>query len=623
MVRTKVNSRTLQEKFPKIYEQLFSQCMVVVSSGDTLFWSGEYVRFFGGLAILQKLPVKVFVGLELVAEPKVSFADHLYGYAPYQDRFIDLTMEQAKEKRLLDFLNKYVQTFSIKMGFKIHLLSEAHCGGGLGTTGVVLTCLAAAILILFEQITPQELEQINQKSLQEQIQDPNSPFNKIFRLAWKLTAICRGGFSSGATSFGAMLATNQPIVFVSEGSDCVKDHPTVIDWKDPLENCKVFEQIAYWGAPLATVFGLREPLTWPVDIARIWSGSMVNTEHILKSISHIQRELEETRKFILKPLAKNLNFEQTKDKPFFYHDAQKVHKNGFWHGYVELLNLTSIRILESLAAIFKQGSAEDALRDFFAALAANHRLTQYLGTSTEVLDTICRNLIKEGSRVNESVGCGAKMEGIGKGGHVVFVFPTGDLQDRIDNLIKKLAREVNKDIWLDWASWMDGWGADGIKLEQSIASKIHSSFIAPDSIRISHWRSNKLLKNVIVSRQNFEKIIQASPLVLDKTENKIYLQGQALTSKEIFSASGTIAILTSLLKTKEAHIKNKDMPSAYSHNRYDLQSKIIIPLQKIVKKKLNKELEFAIHGGMYDQYSLSLLPNDLEIILAEPLMLKK
>ena len=623
MVRNKINSQSIQEKFPKYYEKLFSQCAIVVSSSDTLFWSGEYVRFFGGLAIIQKLPTKVFVGLELIPQEKIFFAESLLGYVPYSDKFIEFNMEPAKEKRLLNFLNKYCLTFGSKhkkVGFKIHILAESHCGGGLGTTGVFLTCLAAAILLLYDVIKPKNVELLHQLPLQDQIKDHRSVFNKIFRLGWRLTAISRGGSSSGIAAFGAMLSTNQPIVYLSEGSNCVKNHPTVNSWKDELENCQVFDQISYWGAPLGQIFGFRDPLTWPIDIARIWSGSMVNTEHILKSIDHIQEDLAETRSFILKPLAKNLFFESTKEQPFFYQDAQRIHRDGFWYDYVKMLNLTSIRILESFAGLFREGSSEGTIRDFFEALIANHRTTQYLGTSTLILDSICRFLIKEGFRVNETVGSGAKMEGIGKGGHVLFAFPSGELWDRMETIIKKLQSETKKDIWLDWASWIDGWGYDGLKIEQNIADKNFSTFLSPDSVRISHWRHNQLIKNAIISRQELNNTIKEGIFVLDNIENRIYIKGEPLTSREIPSASGAIAILNSLLK-KES-LKNNEMPSAYAHSRYDLQSKIIIPLQKVLKKNLGEDLNFTIHGGMYDIYSLTILPNDLEITLAEPLMMK-
>ena len=259
-----------------------------------------------------------------------------------------------------------------------------------------------------------------------------------------------------------MLNTAQPIVFISEGSDCIKDHPTVINPKSPLETCAIFDEISYWGAPLGDIFGLKNPFSWPVDIARIWSGSIVNTEHILQSINHIRGDLAETKTFILNDLAKNLSFDTSKEKPFFFLDAQRIPKEGFWRDYVRILNLTSIRILQSFNALLQSGSDEESMRDFFATLEANHRMTQYLGTATKVLDSMCRFLIKEGYRVNESVGASAKMEGIGKGGHVVYVFPSGEMSDRMNFLIEKLRSETHKDICLDWASWLDGWDSERV-----------------------------------------------------------------------------------------------------------------------------------------------------------------
>ena len=189
-------------------------------------------------------------------------------------------------------------------------------------------------------------------------------------------------------------------------------------------------------------------------------------------------------------------------------------------------------------------------------------------------------------------------------------------------LIEKLRSETHKDIWLDWASWLDGWGSEGIKIEQNIREKNFSKFLAPDSVKVTCWQNSQLTKSTIIPRHDLDRLIKISPIVLDQAHNKIYIKGRVLTSKEIPSASGAITILAGLLKNQDLYLRNNQLPKTYAFNLYDLQSKIVIPLEKIIKKNFNRELKMTIHGGMYDHYSLKFEPNSLEIVLVEPLMMK-
>lgn len=617
----KINSQTISEKFPELYREIFSECEIVVSSNDSLFWTGEYVRFYGGLTAMQKLPVKLYVGLEVTPETETSFASNLYGYAPYQQKFDILPFEPAKSQRLTSFLNEYIKTLFVKgkkFGFKIHILSEGHCGGGLGSTGVIMSCLAACILLLYGKIKPSDLEEIRDDPIQEQILDPKSKFNQIFRFSWRLTAIAREGESSGANSFGAMLHTFHPIVFVSESAERVKDHPSVAAYKNQLDNCRVFDELSYWGASLGDIFGLKESIAWPVDIARIWSGSMINTENILKSISKIQNDLVELRDFAIKPLARKLNFENTKEKPFFYQPLLRDTKSeSSWQNYIDVLNFSSLRVIWGLGRIFKEGASESALRDFFAGLCNAHNLAQYLGSSTPILDHMYQTLIEESLRVNESIGGGAKLESIGKGGHVIFAFPPATLWEKMDKIVAKLKADTNKDIYVDWASWRDGFGKAGLVLEQFMETKKFSSFIPPDSARLSIYNAGKMIQRKIITYQEKEKLHGSYKIFLDAIENKIYFCGNKINSREIPSASATIATLISCLRSESSSIKNSDLPDSYSQSRYDLQSKIIIPFTRACEKYCQTQPNFKIHGEMYDNYSLYLETNNLEIAITE------
>jgi hypothetical protein len=60
-----------------------------------------------------------------------------------------------------------------------------------------------------------------------------------------------------------------------------------------------------------------------------------------------------------------------------------------------------------------------------------------------------------------------------------------------------------------------------------------------------------------------------------------------LTSKDIKSATTTIELFEHLLKSENHKIKNSELwPSSFSSQQNQMESKIIIPLVKYIKKNL-------------------------------------
>lgn len=62
--RIELNSETLQENYSLVYQGFFSQNSLVVSAPRNFWWTGEYAELFGGLTITQKLPVRLYFGLQ-------------------------------------------------------------------------------------------------------------------------------------------------------------------------------------------------------------------------------------------------------------------------------------------------------------------------------------------------------------------------------------------------------------------------------------------------------------------------------------------------------------------------------------------------------------------------------
>ncbi|MCX6808794.1 MAG: hypothetical protein NTW50_03970 [Candidatus Berkelbacteria bacterium] len=617
--RQPLNSQNLRNAFPNLYQDIFSTCQVVISAADSFFWAGEYARFFGGLAIQQKLPTKALIGLEFLNEKKFCFG-RLHAYNPTNNSFHEQNFDFAKEIRLTNFLREYWPTLDPEgkiKGLRIHIISESRCGGGLGTTGVLMACLAASLLLTAGQITMEEITSWDSVNVDDLLTNPEyENFRICFRLAWRLSAIVRDGNSSGATSFCAMLRTQYPVIFFSRNIYQYLNDPTITAPKNNLENCAVVEEIPFWGSKLEEIFPLRLPQPWPIDIVRIFSGTLINTENIFKSLLKFKGDIEELEDTINKELAPNVH---TEDLSFRYLlNATGNNDQQFtYYNYINIFNITTIELLLALKNLFLLGPNEESLRRFVGVIRQAQDFNHFLGHSTPLLDKICQSFDETISSENEFQIAGAKIEGIGKGGHVVCIGPADTVTTKVVDKAEALAEETKKDIYIDWISSLDGFGEAGLVVEQFIPKSHYSSYVSPQCQRLTSFtNSNSEIK--IVEPHKAQEIIQDYDLALFMPEHKILIKGEVLSSKEIPSAKAATEIINKILQSPDFKITNAGFAeTSYGQSRYELQSKIIIPLGKAFQKITGNKLDFQVHGGMYDDYTVSLNIKNLKIAVVD------
>jgi hypothetical protein len=64
-------------------------------------------------------------------------------------------------------------------------------------------------------------------------------------------------------------------------------------------------------------------------------------------------------------------------------------------------------------------------------------------------------------------------------------------------------------------------------------------------------------------------------------------------------------------------LKNTQIDGSYGHNRYDLHGKIVLPLIKLVKNICGRDLQINITGDMFDNYTISLNPTNINLGVVE------
>lgn len=157
-------------------------------------------------------------------------------------------------------------------------------------------------------------------------------------------------------------------------------------------------------------------------------------------------------------------------------------------------------------------------------------------------------------------------------------------------------------------SLIDGQELNGLIVEQNLRQERYSSFITKGSCVLKSWNGNHHIGDSYQFIQDREHDI-----LLDCTQWKLILKWRKVTSQELYSQLTTVWVLKKLLQSPGKEISQREFgSSSYTKNRNEMVSKIIIPLKKLIKKKLNKDLPLECHWNLIS-FSLKLGEHNLKI----------
>lgn len=599
--RIPANSESLKKHFPQVYKELFSKCPIVVSAPGSFWWTGAYSVLEGNLGILQKIPLRVYVGLEEAETKTVKIATFQH-YNPYQKKFESSPLEEPASSKLIEFL-KNLEAIQKNKGIVIHFLLEVPPGRGLNASSALSCALALATYLLFNKITTSNLKTITSESFTNV--DKNRAFDQLFRMAWKLDHVFHG-IASGAGVFSSMLFSSYPIVYFVEK---IRLSPQSI--KNALQSKFAFiDNLKYFGTRLNELIDLPQIPNWPIDFGLIFSGTTDAT--ILTSQSTFERRenLWQMKKQLKKEI-KVKPIKQLMDKNQYF----KGDKYRLWRTYIDPMQINAFEAIYALKEIFEKGLSERALNLFFDFITRTNDLLQMLGFSNTTTEKICQE-VKNALTTDNHTTAATAIAGGSQKGDILFASPYNSAHDKIDQIVAKLQEELTEDITLDYASWLDGLEDEGVRVEQHLDEKIYSDYISDGSIKFIHFSKTGFTHPAIYSLEEFHRRRKTMDFVIDTVENEVWVHNHRLDSKEIPSATATIKILKILLEKPGKEVPNSSLPSSsYSSDRNELQSKIISPLNRQLRKRLKKDLPLQIRGGINNfTVKLSQPPFDIHII---------
>lgn len=611
--RIELNSESLKERFKNIYSGFFSKSVVSASSSGTIFLSGEHAASYGSPAVLQKLPVRVYIGLEPADQAGLFFSDIKY-FIPSKQRFVTIPLFESTAQRICKVIPQNLYKSKNHKGLKVHILSEFPPGSGLNVSGALGSALSLALHTYKGTAKPKDLTNWQEKKINDLLLDEK--FNNIFRLAWKIDCAIEASSSSGACTLASLVFANYPILYFSQkrrdkNGKRFKGIPPANVEKDYL----VIDKLKCWGFKFEEFINTLNQ-DWPIDFGLIYSGDYHTTQTVVNAMNVKRQDLVRKNLELEQAILEKINIAQRNLTEFLNESAN--HKPVWLDSTIGTATEITLGTWWSLIRVFRSGSSFTDLDRFFAFINAFQRylfLIEASAFKADKISLLIRNFIRE---ANDELDAGAKITGAGWGSDILFAVQKTALIGRAQSLLNYLRKEVNNDIYLDYASWIDGIGNGGALIEQDIRNKKYSNFISQNTIltKILDKSANLLTKSL--SASEFEKIRNENniDIILDKPNSKIYINGEKMNSKIIKSSFTTIEILSTLINNMGKPVSSKHFPpSSYREDRNEYTSKIVYPIKYAVKKYLNKELPLEVKGSISEHYS-TFYPG-LSILLKE------
>ncbi|OGD94947.1 hypothetical protein A3F02_04170 [Candidatus Curtissbacteria bacterium RIFCSPHIGHO2_12_FULL_38_9b] len=608
--RIPANSESLKKTFPKIYGDFFSKCNLVLSAPGSFWWCGEYSNTQGGICFLQKIPQRVYIGITADKNQGIFFADFIY-FWPNTNKFILTKLENPQKSKIEAFLNSQFP----KTHLKITILSEVRPGSGLNLSGGLACALACSLNLQNNTITSKDIQKWQLAPTSTLI--GGQAFEKTFRLAWKIQNLFHADSSSGATAFVPFINTIYPVIYLTEQrSGSFSNNQTTRLPRDLKDHSEIIDTINYSGAKFEEVFSLPEKPSWPIDFCLIYSGDTRTTEDALRAIRYHKERMAQLPLILKKELSKFI-IDQSNVYKFQKFLKFKHPKDQLWEKFTDELVVANLVMLALMRLLFEGGMDLETLKLLFWNINNHQRFLSALGVSSPTIDRICLQLLSEVKTIGDLYGAAAKITGAGKKGDILFATNHNGPRDQINYFIKKLKRQINKNIHLDYASWLNGFEEEGVKIEQDLIEKIYSDFISEGSVQIKKINFQGQISTQMISKDQLEKQKADFDLLMDSVNGEIYIKGQEISSKHLPSSKTTIKVIKVLSEKLGKQVKNSAFgKGSYFEDRNEFQSKIISPLVKIVDKKLGKKLNLLLHGGLMD-FTVMLKPSPIEIYIIE------
>ena len=586
----KMNSLELQKRFYTTYKEFFNTHDIVLSGNSVLTWWADISHGASALRIKQKLPVKIFCGVNFNNSGKVTFGKML-SYMIIDNVFIENnvnTFFKHDIDEVSGFLENFLHQHGYHLWLDISLLFETPPGHGLAFSGVTAVLLTFLTHILTDKLDTKTL-------VDREFPIESALFDEIYIASLRLSHCIWGGRSVCGASNCLVMTSGLalPMVHFSQKCNHTNTHENIMDeGNSDIHRC--INTLLYQDSVLSFLWKDTTTIDeLPIDYGVIFTGVGYRFADIEATREQRQYEEDKLKSFITNAVA-SLSIpiaDQAKISAILGFDQNEViYKN------IDHMNL---KILEGFNALFRGVNRDVSITTFIDTIR-KIGLSSFAYQKENKLYTALKYLFHTYQQFDdESIGILPFNTGR-IGGSLFFVMKKERSRATMNKVLEQLRADGNI-VSLDYASWRDGYSSDWVRVEQYISSQIYSEYTREGDILYTDSFGRSYSGDYDMITKN-----ETDGILLDTIWGRVYIQGTKLTSKEIHSQNTTIDMLKLLLTNIGKEVSNSKLPiSTYSQNKNEILSKIILPIKKITKERFGKEIALTCVGWI-TQYYLKL-----------------
>jgi len=563
--RQLMKSSRLQKNFSAEYQKFFTAYWLVVSVPNLFHRGNGLSKITSPISIKQKLPNKIYCGINLVPRTEANFKDFISRDFQNQTFVIKPFTETVSYHTILeDILLKYLREQGFAYGLEISILFESSLGRSFAFNSILTSVLSAALLLITSQLSIQDLEQSIEKQdfkiLQPVVDLAFSWYQKLLP-SYKLA----DGVFNKAPFFVCLKPDDLPLVYQNQ------------EWVSKLQNINDFWKLDH---PLQKL---------PIDYGIIRYWDFAGEEYLFGSYHSRQKDYQQTIDAL---------------QPYFFAKKSQNPSQDIFQQINEYLNF---QLLQRRKSLLEHPFDEQITNIFLKAI------NEY-GTFNAFVEKENRTLIETTLFFDQVKGLADEKIWLmpittsKPWGYFLFVTHYQKSRDTVKKLLRHLCISGYPKVCFEYLSWEDGQEKNALRVEQFLRQKRHSPYIGNGNVMFQNVGGKiYIAEHAKILKQ------ERQALIFDTIEKKVYIKGQNLTHKDLRSQSGTVEIMEILFSHLWTSLSNKEFPpSSYSKNKNEMVGKILVPLQALTQKYFHQKIPLKCSWSLYD-FDLVLEKNDVNM----------
>ncbi len=568
----------IQSDLKNSVEDLFSRYEFVISGH---FWFNRFPEWIGSasdhISINQKLKLKCYLWIRKVEKQWITFKEiKMSDWAEIIN--YNLAKFRQQYKKSIKFLEKKLDLLDKNYWFEVSVVSECAKWEWFGFTGTIMSLLVSWIYYENGKLSCEDLKNY------EKFQNSNL-FREINNLAHQCTIIAKN-WNVWSAFFSVLSQWSHPYAYIT-------------DMGNELDYIKVDKSCEY-AKQLTELFKVENfPMeTLPVCWAIVYTWQKSSSSFAIK-----QKKFLEYANMWYQNRFQNLEISKINSQLKLW-----LEKSNYYETKIRNISNLSINILYILEKFYKKWFQNWYVQDLIKLLNLINKMYNNIERDFDVTNDFHKACIE--NNVSKGIFWFSPIYTNKYWGNYLVIFEDDSDLDVLQEVLEDMKNNY-PDIRIRETYDFDMPAKDGIVIEQDINHNIWKEISKDLYILLDNNNEQKFISYTDINPKEQKWIF------FDEVKNKVYVNWKVLTSKDIKSATTTIELFEHILKSEDHEVKNNELwPSSFSWQQNQMESKIINPFVKYIKKTLWKELDIECSGSLREFY-ITLWKTDIPIQLVK------